>query len=128
MKKIITLLVFTLFLVFPVEAQEISPADTICFTVEEAQEIQQRVQTLERRDSLNTLIIAEMENQIDLYERRIDIQEEKLNLVQEEFDLFKEKTGYTEVEQMRESLQRRRWYYTAGGTIVGVLVGVFAFN
>lgn len=106
-------------------AQEVAPADTICFSVDKAQEIQQRMQTLTERDSLNKQIIIELENQVDLYKNRYELSQQQIELQKQECQLVKEKMKYTEIQQIRDQFKTRRWFYTVGGVAAGLLVGIF---
>lgn len=126
---IIVVLVIGILLSVPNKSiAQVAPADTICISVEDAREVQNRIRTLETRDSLNSVIIEELETQESLYQRRVNLLEQQLDLKEQEFELFKQKVNYSTLEKEREQFERRRWYYTAGGTVVGVLVGIFAFN
>lgn len=106
-------------------AQQVAPADTICFSVDRAQEIQQRMETLTQRDSINNQIITELENQVDLYKNRYELSQQQLELQKQECELYKEKMNYTEIEEIRDQFKTRRWFYTAGGVAAGILVGIF---
>jgi len=104
-----------------------TPSDTICFKVEQANLIKQKVEKLQYRDSLNTEIINELKFQVKKLEDKTQSLEREVKLTEKQLELYKKRMEYTEIEQLRQNLETKKWFYTAGGVVGGALMSLVFF-
>jgi len=104
-----------------------TPGDTICFKVEQANLIKQKVEKLQYRDSLNTEIISELKFQVKRLEDKTQSLEREVKLTEKQLELYKKRMEYTEIEQLRQNLETKKWFYTAGGVVGGALMSLLFF-
>lgn len=124
-------LFFILLLVLPTSAlaqsgslESTAPSDTICFKVEQANLIKQKVQKLQHRDSLNTEIIKELRFQVIRLEEKTQSLEKEVRLTEKQLRLYKKEMEYTKIEEVRQDAETKKWFYTAGGVAGGFLLSL----
>ncbi len=104
-----------------------APSDTICFKVEQANLIKQKVEKLQYRDSLNTEIINELEFQVKRLEDKARSLEKEVTLTEKQLELYKKRIKHTENEHGKRNMEAKLWFYTAGGVAGGVLMSLLFF-
>ncbi len=127
-------LFFILLLFLPASAlaqsgslESIAPSDTICFKVEQANLIKQKVEKLQYRDSLNTEIIKELRFQVKRLEDKTQSLEREVKLTEKQLRLYKKEMEYTKIEEVRRDAETKKWFYTAGGVAGGFLMSLLFF-
>lgn len=114
-------------------AQFYAEPDTVCFTLEELQNIQRGILRLEKRDSLNQEIVVELENQIRLYEVRQEQDSLQIDLLRDEILLLERRIAIRddEIERLQRqnrSLKWKKYLWFAGGVITAVASSVVLAN
>lgn len=123
------MLFIAVLLLFGANAAQAQPADTLCVPVDQLQQLQQDVERLERRDSLNVDIkrnlraqVAELETIARQDSIVITTLENELAYRKEQIELRNRRID--NLQTRLEKQEVRKWVWFAGGA-ASILLGAF---